>query len=249
MRMNRILIASAALFAGAVSCLAQTAAPREVSFEQVRAAARTTLRDSAEFPLRLEIVTIFRDKSGKIISQKKGGTDYNFHGFNPRSGQANFDLRGSRGTFASAVNTFFAISMLGSAVWQDAETAYSIQIADDAAQPALVSARLTPPACDPFKWSEKHQSVESYCGTSELHLRRQDLTLDHYIFEASGLPAPAVMKPFGNTTIQRVHVLYDFQSVTTPTDPKPYLLPQHMNTTIETNKGTLQISTIVSQRK
>ncbi len=248
--MNRTLIASATLFVSAVSSLAQTAnAPKEVSFDQVRAAARTTLRDSAEFPLRLEIVTIFRDKSGKIISQKKGSTDYNFHGFNPRSGKANFDLRGSRGAFASAVNTFFAISMLGSVVWQDAETAYNIQIADDAAQPAMVSARLTPPACDPFVWSDKHQAVESYCGTSELYLHRQDLSLDHYDFEASGLPAPAMVKPFGNTTILRVHVSYDFQSITIPTDPKPYLLPQHMITTIETDKGTLQISTIVFQRK
>ncbi|HYX52598.1 MAG TPA: hypothetical protein VE783_04055 [Candidatus Limnocylindrales bacterium] len=247
--MSKILLASTAVFLSAVLSSAQTPnAPREVSFDQVRAAARTTLRDSAEFPLRLTIETTFRDKSGKIISQKKGRTDYNFHGFNPRAGQANFDLRGSRGTFASAVNTFFAISMLGSVVWEDAEKVYAVQITDDAAQPDLVSARLSPPGCDPFKWSEKHQSVESYCGTSELHLHRRDLTLDRYEFEASGLPAPAIVKPFGNTTILKVHVSYDFQNITIPTDPKPYLLPQHMNTTIETDKGTLQISTIVSQR-
>ena len=63
--------------------------------------------------------------------------------------------------------------------------------------------------------------------------------LKHLSFEAGALPIDATVKPFGPCRLLRYHVEADFQQVTLANDPKPFLVPQRAEITIETDKGKL----------
>ncbi len=75
-----------------------------------------------------------------------------------------------------------------------------------------------------------------------------DLSLHRYVFEYAGLPIQTRVEPFGRSTILGYRMEVELQPALLPGDPKPFLVPKHSITTIETSKGIVVIDTAYTLR-
>jgi hypothetical protein len=220
------------------------------TFAQLASAVRVTLRDSAELPMKMNVTTVATDSSGRVRKQKTGSYEFDFHGFNPRSGQSGYDFRGSRGTIRAAVSTMqftVAPSMINA---QDAEKTFSLQI-DRGTEPAApVAVKLkTVNACEPFQWSAENQLPKSYCGDIDFEFSRDDLTMRSFVFRSGGLPASAKVESLDSVTVLGYRMAATFQKAGLRGDPQPFLIPVRVTVTIETDKGRIETTSLFALRK
>jgi hypothetical protein len=75
------------------------------------------------------------------------------------------------------------------------------------------------------------------------------LTLQHFSFEAGGLPMATEVKPFGKCQLRRYHVEEEFQKTFIAGDPKLFLVPKSIEVTVETDKGTVVLTSQLTARK
>lgn len=111
----------------------------------------------------------------------------------------------------------------------------------------LVQAKMAPVNPCPVL-SMSHRNSQWYfpddpCGESEFQLDK-DLRFKQFAFQALGLPAQVDLAPFGLCNLQRYHAELEFQEVTLPQDKAPFLVPKRVTATLETDKGTVVISSI-----
>jgi hypothetical protein len=107
-----------------------------------------------------------------------------------------------------------------------------------------ITAELTPlKPCAGFTMKKLAQSYipDQPCGSSEFQLGN-GMAFQRFSFEALGLPTPVKMDPFGRCTLRRYHADVSFQSVNLPGDTEPFLVPKQVTATLETDKGTILIS-------
>lgn len=227
---------------------------------QLAEAARIYLRDSAEFPLEMQIGMVAISTSGRTIKKDHASGAYNFHGYNPRSAgsSAHGDLNGSLFHLHRFLSPAFGNSMLAPTLpsfflkdLKDALNAYFLEMGDASANSQFLTARLSPRpgTCLEFKWSTKYAAPEELCGTGQFELQKNDLSLRHFSFDAGGLPVSTTLKAFGKCELRRYHAEVEFQKVTLPDDPKPFLVPKHVEVVIETDKGELDMATEYTPRK
>jgi hypothetical protein len=221
----------------------------DVTFAQVAKATKIFFRDSAEFPMRITVDLTVVDPSGRIRKHKSGKVSYDFHGFNSRSGNANARMRGPKNVMKAAssiaISSFVSTSLLA----PDAEKYYAFTL-NEPVDPGLISVRMAPiPACEPIKWSTNEYLPEGLCGPISVQLNNDDLSLQRFVFDASGLPASVNIDPFGMATVSRFYVEAMFQKVMIADDPKPFLVPKVVTVTLETDKGKLVIAGAYAPRK
>lgn len=212
-------------------------------------ASRTYFRDSAELPLVMEVELTAKDSSGRVRKHKTGKVKYDFHGYNPRSGNANVNLRGSsrvrRAAFIVAMSGTLPMALLAS----DADKGFNLSF-QESTPPEIVSLQFVPTSpCEPMKWSADAYGPESLCGTYVVQLHRSGLVLNHFAFAAAGLPIAGNVEVWGSTTISGYHVDAEFQDVMLPDDPKPFRVPKWIVVTVETGKGTLHMRADYSLKK
>jgi hypothetical protein len=159
-------------------------------------------------------------------------------------------LHSSKGMLPTAWNSAMAGLLPFIVLSRDANEQYSLKTAD-ASGKNLFLAVFTPipGSCPGLRWSAKNNAPESYCGPSRFGLQKDDLSLQNFSFEAAGLPLQAEVKPFGRCEILRYHSEVEFQKVMLPDDPKPFLVPKHVEVTVDTNKGKLIMTTDFASRK
>lgn len=261
--MTRLSILLAFMLAAVAGVRAETKQISEsrtaLTFSQVAVAAKTYLRDSAEFPLNMQVSMMAVDGSGRTIKKDRAKGRYDFHGYNMRSEHASGSMqvqtdgffRSPRGMLPTVWNSFVATILPAHALATKADEKYAFEAADPAAGSDLVTATMTPLSgtCSEFKWSVKNGVPERFCGTSKLELQKDDLSLQHLSFESSGLPLATNVKPFGRCQLLRYHAEVEFQKVMLPDDPKPFLVPKHVEITVETDKGKLIMTSDFAPRK
>jgi hypothetical protein len=265
--MTRLSILFALMLTIVAGAMAQTAqvsetltpAPSALTFSQVATAAKTYLRDSAEFPLSMQVSMMAVDGSGRTIKKDRAKGRYDFHGYNMRSEHASGSMQvqtegffhSPRGMLPTVWNSFVASILPAHALATKAEEKYAFEAAGSAAGGQLVTAIMIPLSgtCSEFKWSIKNGVPERFCGTSKLELQKDDLSLQHLSFDSSGLPLATEVKPFGRCQLLRYHAEVEFQKVMLPDDPKPFLVPKHVEVTVETDKGQLIMTSDFAPRK
>ncbi len=225
----------------------QTAATPALTLAELANATRTYLRDSAEFPLDMHLTLSAVSTSGRVIKADTAEGRYDFHGYNPRSehGSASFRIT-TRGMFHSAKpmvaparNSFLAAILPNTVLFKSAADRYSLETVPSQ-NALLLTVRVSPlSACTEFKWADQYNAPDTICGISEFQLQKDDMSLRHFSFEAGALPVVAEVKPFGKCQLRRYHLEAEFQKVTLPNDPKPFLVPAHVDVTVETDKGRL----------
>ena len=212
---------------------------QQLTFEQLAKASKTYFRDSAEFPMRMTLEFTAIDSNGKTRKHKTGKFDYDFHGYNPRSEQANLNIRGPRSAMKAGASAGLAVLLPVSILFNKADAGYRLT-AKDGNAPALLSARLIPvETCRPARWSTHSYLLDQFCGSSEFEVTKNGFELKHYHFETDGLPVQAKIDYLGPATVNRLYVDADFQQVQIPSDPKPFLVPKGVTVTVETDKGKL----------
>jgi hypothetical protein len=232
-----------------VPCVSAAFSADEVTLGQVAKASKVYFRDSAELPLRMNVEMTVTDQSGRIRKHKTGKVNYDFHGYNSRSERARVDLKGSKAVLKAAAS--ISMSSLVSAILlgPEAEQSFTFRTSESGS-PDLVLANMAPvPACDPFEWSADSYTSKSLCGSFEIQLQKKDFELKHVTFNASGLPASAVIDVFGPVTVLHFHSEADFQKVLIAGDPNPFLVPKLVTVTVDTDKGKIVMSSEYALRK
>jgi hypothetical protein len=208
------------------------------TFAQVTAAARVTLRDSAELPMDMTVSVVATDASGHIRKKQNGSYRYNFHGYSYKTGHSNSTVTGPRQTLDAAIDSvgFTAIPSFINA--EGAEKNVSFEIVEADASSPLFTAKVAPLfACDSFQWDTDRQFPKGSCGFTDFQFYKDDLSLHAFVFESKGLPVDTKVDPFGSARLVRYRMEVRFQKVTLPDDPHPFLLPEHETITII--KGSL----------
>lgn len=222
-----------------VAASAASSHAQQLTFEQLAKASKIYFRDSAEFPMRMSLEFTAIDSAGKTRKHKTGKFDYDFHGYNPRSEQANLNMRGPRSAVKAGASTGLAVLLPVSVLFNKGEAGYRFT-AKDGIAPDLLSAKLIPvETCLPAKWSIDSYLLNQSCGSLELEVTKNGFELKHYHFETNGLPVQGKIDYLGPATVNRLYVDADFQQVQIPSDPKPFLVPKRVTVTVETDKGKL----------
>jgi len=241
------------LLTGIAGLECQTPAPpaEKLTFQKLISATKTTLRDSAELPMVMRVSLVASDTSGRVRKQKSDSYEYNFHGFNPKSSHTSASLRGGRGTMNAARNSslFFVgpVFVLDPAVTD--HYTFDITEANETNPYIRLKARPTTSPCGQFDWNIGYQAPNAFCARRiDMDFETGDLSLHRYVFEYAGLPIQTRVEPFGRSTLLGYRMEVELQPALLPGDPKPFLIPKHSVTTIETSKGIVVIDTAYALR-
>lgn len=247
--MLRTAISAGFLVAGCIGLAAQTA-PVQPTLAQLTPAIRSYFHDSAEFPLEMEIRVVATNSAGRVAEKKSGKGRYNFRGYNPRAENAQSVMRISKSLVSAALNSSTAISLPISVLSKELGERYSLEVSEKESAGGLLTVKIPQlPECSEFKWSPEETLPESLCGASQFQIQKDDSSLQHFSFDAVGLPLSTVVKPFGRCQLLRYLVEVQFQKVMLPGDPKPFLIPQRVEVKIDTDKGEVVISSQFTPRK
>jgi len=238
---------SGAQFSSRIAPAAPSAA---LTMDDLLTAAKHYFRDTAELPMVQRTTFWVTDSSGRRRKPKIQTTTYLFQGY---SRQANGPLvnisghvsmwamfRGSKMMLISA-NSAMWTSMPGMSLYAKPET-YKFRVTANGG--GLNTARLAPVRACSFSMNERNSRwyfPDDLCGPSEFQVSK-NLVFQKFSYEAPGLPAPVKLVPFGRCTLRRYHVDVSFQSVNLPGDKEPFLVPKQVTATLETDKGSIVIS-------
>ena len=182
------------LFAGLAVEGQTTAAPpgEKLTFDKLITATKTTLRDTAELPMVMTVSLVASDSLGRVRKQKTGAFDYDFHGFNQKSGHVSATISGGRGVIMSAArsSTLFFVGpvFVLDPVVKDHYT-FDITEANETNPYIRLKARTTESVCESFNWNIRLQTPGGFCGRRvDMDFEKNDLSLHRYIFEYAGLP-------------------------------------------------------------
>jgi hypothetical protein len=232
----------------AIVCWPASFSGQQLTFDQLAKASKIYFRDSAEFPMRIELEMTATDASGRVRKHSSARYDYDFHGYNQRSETGHATFHGPRRLQKALLSVFVSATAPISFLGTNAEDKYDLQIIERNA--GVVSARMarkTP--CPAASWSPDLLALQPMCGSFDLQVEGDDFALKHYALEAASVPLAARIDPFGDAQVLRYHADADFQKILLPGDPKPFLVPKTVTVVIETEKGKVLISAAYLPRK
>lgn len=229
---------------------AHAAASPVVTMDDLQTAAHRYFRDTAELPMVQTTTFSVTDHSGRTRKPKTITTTYVFHGYSKASQTANATFNGHESLWAMLRGSKTMKVSMNGAMWTIIPgirlygDAYSMQIDQSANSNGSITAQFTPiKPCPPFamtKFSQYYLPDHS-CGPGEFQLGN-DLTFQKFSSDIPGLPAPVKLDPFGQCTLRSYHADVTFQSVNLPGESDPFLVPKQATATLETDKGTIVIS-------
>jgi len=105
--------------------------------------------------------------------------------------------------------------------------------------------------CPALAWSPRWLFPKVTCGTAQFTLApaRDDWEFQHFEFASSGSPATAKIKYLGNVHLTAFRATVDFQANFLPGDPKPFLWPKTVVTTLTTDKGSISVTNQYSSKR
>ena len=260
---HRIMSCTAALLALVIWCsdaYGQQAAPEAtLTLDQLVGAAKRYFRDTAEFPLQQKMTFVVSDTKGRVRQTKSQLTEYVFQGYKSREKTASFNLHGKVSFWQAMRGSNILKIAASSALWtmipggvlnaEQGEYTFAAKSIDPAAD--RMSAQFIPnKPCPALTMTDKASFYlpDEVCGTSGFEVYR-DLKFQKFVFEVGGLPAPVKINPFGQCTLQRYYAEVEFQSVMLPGDKEPFLIPRQSVTRLETDKGTIVMTSVFEPKK
>jgi hypothetical protein len=221
----------------------------EVTFAQVAKATKIYFRDSAEFPMLMNVELTLTDTSGRVRKHKTGRFDYNFHGYNSRSANASLNVRGPKplikAAAALALSSLTAIAVLT----PDAEKVFVVTLAAPAESGIISVQMVSVSPCGVTRWVDQLSSPEQPCGPLNLQLKKDDVSLQRFTFDQTRVPLAAHIDSVGAVTISSYHVEDEFQKVMISGDPNPFLVPKTFTIIMETDKGKVVLRADYSVKK
>jgi hypothetical protein len=233
---------AAVLIFAAVALFAQTAPSRE----QITALSKTFLRDSAELPMDVAVTAVVTDAAGKQKRNAHSTVRFVFHGYNGETGRWNF--RSNSGMFSMRI---LNESVGGSFAFIDAFARLTPQKDNPPLEVDGFSARTGPGDCKQFRMSKRFPYPEDFCYTTEYRLARDasgDLAIERFALDIHGLPAQATVPYLGDVRVLKIHSDGEVQQARMPDDPRPFLIPKRVTTTLETDRGKIVVTNTYTLR-
>ncbi|HKT51493.1 MAG TPA: hypothetical protein VJV96_14425 [Candidatus Angelobacter sp.] len=230
--------------------------PVKLTLDDLVIAAKKYFRDTAEFPMLQTTTFSVVSSSGRTSKPKIIFRNYLFRGYSRENRTANATITGGsesmwevlRGSKLGKASANSVIWSMIPGLWLYSDPgAYTLTFGPAASGSEFLEAKMAPVnACPTLSMS--HQNSKWYfpdnaCGESEFQLDK-DLRFKQFSFQALGLPAQVDLAPFGRCNLERYHAELEFQEVTLPQDKAPFLVPKRVTATLETDKGTVVISSI-----
>jgi hypothetical protein len=220
----------------------------EVTFAQVAKATKIYFRDSAEFPMLMNVELTLTDASGRVRKHKTGKFNYNFHGYNSRSANASLNVRGPKTLIRAAAGIALSSLTAIAVLTPDAEKVFVVTLAP--AESGIISVQMVSVSpCGVTRWVDQLSSPERPCGPLNLELKKDDVSLQRFTFDQTSVPLAAHIDSVGAVTISTYHVEDEFQKVMIPGDPNPFLVPKTFTITMETDKGKIILRADYSVKK
>ena len=225
------------------------AAGADLTPDRVVVLAKIYFRDSAEVPLKVSVTTVVTDRAGKVKERHQSAVTMIFHGYNLQTGS--FSLRSNSGWF----NTGALRDSLGGDLTAFISAAYlmpskevdrKLEISPD--KPVVTVYDVNCPA---LSLSPRWLFPKATCGAARFTLAPalDDWEFQHFEFASSGPAAPAKIKYLGNVQLMAFHATVDFQANFLPGDPKPFLWPKMVVTTLTTDKGSVSVTNHYSAKR
>jgi len=234
--------------------LATPAGAADPDLDRITALAKIFFRDSAELPMDVSVNTVVTDPAGKVKRRAQSSVRLLFHGYSQQSGTYRFNSRSGwfstwalRDSLVGDFATFSAGTFL--APKENAVSHLAIQRPTQPGGPLLVTFRDE--QCPEFKLLDGYLFPKEPCASGAYRLRSlsgNDLEFQDLSFDIANLPAAAKIAYLGAVQISSFHVDADFQKVLLPGDPKPFLIPKTVTTTITTDKGKIAITNAYAPR-
>jgi hypothetical protein len=241
-----------AIFSGAEIFAQQPA--EKLTLDQLTTAAKHYFRDSAEFPLLQKTTFAVVDANGRARKVQTVSAEYVFRGYNKGTNRASGRIHGDVSMWQGMTGAKTFKASTSSVVWaMDAGQKLfadpgelTFEANETGGTDGLRTAKMTPAKPCPIVTMKDHgawYAPDHRCGLSEFQVG-SDLSFQKYTMELSGLPAPVNLEAFGPCILQRYHAEVDFQRVEVPGEKEPFLVPKQVTATIETNKGTVVITSM-----
>jgi hypothetical protein len=230
--------------------------PGNLTRDDLVVAAKKYFRDTAEFPMIQTTTFTVVDSSGRGSKPKTVSRNYLFRGYSREDRTMNATITGGsqsiwdllRGSKLGKASANSAIWTMIPGLWLYSDPgAYALTSGPAGNSSELLEAKMAPVNACPVL-SMSHQNSQWYfpdnaCGESEFQLDK-DMRFKRFAFQASGLPAQVDLAPFGRCNLKSYHAELEFQEVTLPQDSAPFLVPKQVTATLDTDKGTVVISSI-----
>jgi len=223
----------------------------DAALDRLRAALKVQFRDTAELHVHQTISFTVTDARGRVRKKNKGMVNLLYEGFNdtkpydiagemeiPPGEALNVMMHGLHKV--AATSDFWSIFPVVQILMTHWPVPY-----DFAFTPGGV--KMTPrDGCQVFTMEYTHRPgnwppywPDLPCGTGEFQLDRN--ILQRFDFEADGLPVQMELEPFKKCTLKRYHSRVEYHTIMLPNDADPFVVPQRVTTTLETDKGTIEI--------
>jgi len=225
-----------------------------LTYEQLAKSAKIYFRDTTEFPMTQKMTYSVTDNSGHVRKVTHLVLDYVFNGYRPgtktASGNARANIsfwavmRGAKMLKASMNSTLWTM-IAGGTPYGEASV-YKFEAQAEGGGDRLITARLNrSKPCTQLTMQKNPQVYfpDDACGALEYQLHNT-LSFQKFVFDADGLPALVTIEPFGKSTLRRYHVEIEFQKVLLAGDNQPFLAPRQVTAKLETNKGSLEITSV-----
>jgi hypothetical protein len=219
----------------------------DMSLDRIQAAAKTYLRDVGEFPMTATVTVVATDTAGRPKERSEGSVRFVFHGYDARAATGAFSLymgkQEKRVIKEGAMTGGDAVLAAGLKLRAAAAATVAIEQPAQAGQPLILKIRDA--KCPEFGRSEDRRDIRNFCGRSEYRLIPEGTTsfrFQHFSLDCTNLPAKADTAPLGTVQVLSYHMDEDFEEVLLPSDPKPFLTPKQVITTIGTNKGKIVVT-------
>jgi hypothetical protein len=201
---------------------------------QITGLSKTFLRDSAELPTDVAVKTLVVDAKGKKRRDAQSSVQFPFRGYNAQAERYSFrsaaGLMSRRilndsvaGNFA-VINAFTRLTPNGSAL-------ASLSIVAGQSEGVFAVRADYASDCHGFRMSSRFLRGEQYCCTAQL-----DFAVD-----IGQLPAPGNVRYLGDMEVRRIHSEGTVQEARMGDDPRLFLIPKRVTTTVETGKGTVTV--------
>jgi hypothetical protein len=270
MTLSRVLILASSFLMATAGAVAQSGGQTEqpaqppaqpaaiLTADQLKAAGKRYFRDTAELPMLQTMQFSAFDPSGHTRKTGKLTMEYLFKGYNPRTESGNARVSGHVSMWSVMRGNKMVKISLNSANWTmqagivardfNGSTFEARTLAD---QDGWALAKLVPKGpCSSVvmkKNAEYYLPDGEFCASSEFQLDH-DLRFQKSSYEVLGLPAAVKIDPFGECTLMRYYAEVEFQIFTMPGEKEPFLLPQRVTTTLETNKGKVVIASVYAPK-
>ena len=231
-----------ALLLTSVILLAQTAPTRD----EITTLSKSFLRDSAELPMDVAVATVVKNAKGKTIRDAHSNVRFLFRGYNAQSGR--FSFRAQTGMMSlrilhDSVGGNFAVidAFALLAPHPDGLTDVAVD-GGQGGEPFILRTAQTD--CREFVMSGKHMFPEKRCAKAEFRVRKDAagaLSIERFGFDILNLPAKGKLPYLGEGEVRRFHADGELQQAKLPDDPRPFLIPKRVVTTVEGDKGIIVI--------